>query len=621
MRCKSLRQKNKMEATKKRHIKSGEEFEHLFPKPLFLDPLIKKGATVNDTVRFIPKVVGETLFHTSKIAARLKGKNDYETCRNIWDFVYTHIAYKKDEEGKEQIRSPARAWYDRRQGVDCDCYTTFISSILSNLNIRHKLRITKYKEEHFQHIYPIVPRTDGTYITVDCVVNKFNYEEPYSEKQDTDMDLEYLNGVPAANNVDVEDLMGWEELQGGDLGKLKILKKVTQSVKKINPPPILKKVAQLPKAAVKKVSQTTNKVAANVKKANVGAKVKTVAKKALHVTNRVNPATALLREGILLSMKLNLFQVASRLKYAYLSDEQAKQKEIDMAKFAKLKQVREKLEKIFYGAGGKPENLKSAILTGKGNQNHEVSGLGYIADDMSGLDGNSPANILLGEIFYDENLNGFGELGSATATAAAITAATSVMGAIAGLLKGIGNIFPNKKSKASKDFETPAAKTSANTSQTSSKDNSASDNANSYSPENSSPDDASNNKTANEDNGTANDGETESNENGEENENSDAVTKTANTSSSNSNTENKNASSGNNKLLGFWQKNKKWLKPTAIGIAGAGLLALGYKMMSKKKTKTSSHAGFGQLNGIKTRKKQKKKGGNQNKKKEAIAFM
>ena len=114
-----------MEASKKRNIASGEAFDALFTKPLFLDPTIKKGATVNDTVRFIPKVVRETLFQTNKIAPQLKGKSTHETCRNIWEFVYRHIAYKKDEEGKEQIRSPARAWHDRTQGVDCDCYTVF----------------------------------------------------------------------------------------------------------------------------------------------------------------------------------------------------------------------------------------------------------------------------------------------------------------------------------------------------------------------------------------------------------------------------------------------------------------------------------------------------------------
>ena len=325
-----------MEATKKRKIKSGEEYNHLFPKPLFLDPTIKKGATVNDTVRFIPQVVRETLFQTAKLAPLLKGKNVYETCKNIWDFVYTHIAYKKDEEGKEQIRSPARGWHDRFHGIDCDCYTVFISSILSNLKIKHKLRITKYSQDHFQHIYPIVPTPGGNYITVDCVVDRFNYEEPYTEKQDTTMELEYLNGVPSTNNVDVQDLMGWEELDGGDLGKIKLFKKMSQ-------PPGSE-------------GDTSKK-----------GRFKTLLRKGLHATNRFNPATALIRTGVLISMKLNLFKVAQRLKFAYLTEEHAKQKEVDISKFGRLRKVKEKLEKIFYDAGGKPENLKKAILTGKGN--------------------------------------------------------------------------------------------------------------------------------------------------------------------------------------------------------------------------------------------------------------
>ena len=100
-----------------------------------------------------------------------------------------------------------------------------------------------------------------------------------------------------------------------------------------------------------------------------GGKLKNFIHKALHVTNRVNPATALIRSGVLISMKLNLFKVAQRLKFAYLTDEQARQKEVDMSKFDRLKKVKEKLEKIFYDAGGKPENLKKAILTGKGNKN------------------------------------------------------------------------------------------------------------------------------------------------------------------------------------------------------------------------------------------------------------
>ncbi|MBA3673357.1 MAG: hypothetical protein H0W75_00100 [Chitinophagaceae bacterium] len=545
-----------MEASKKRKIKSGEEYNHLFPKPLFLDPTIKKGATVNDTVRFIPQVVRETLFQTSKLAPLLKGRNAYETCKNIWDFVYTHIAYKKDEEGKEQIRSPARGWHDRFHGIDCDCYTVFISSILSNLKIKHKLRITKYSQDHFQHIYPIIPTGGASYITVDCVVDRFNYEEPYTEKQDTTMELEYLNGVPSTNNVDVQDLMGWEELDGGDLGKIKLFKKMSQ------PPG----------------SEGGKK----------GGKFKNFVHKALHATNRLNPATALIRSGVLISMKLNLFKVAQRLKFAYLTEEQAKEKEVDMSKFDRLRKVKEKLEKIFYDAGGKPENLKKAILTGKGNKNREVSGLGYIVDDMTGFDENTPTSELLGnDMFQDEGLNGFGELGSATATAASVTAATGIIGAIAGLLKGIGNIFP-KKNKEGKDFENPESKEGDGTSAEEVSQG------------------AANVKITNSDTGEST---TTTSSSGDDN--SKAMMRTSNTSDSSG-----DSGSGGDKLVGFWDKNKKWLKPTAIGVTGLGLLYLGYKMMNKPKPPAPAVSG---LRGIKSKKK--KKGGHKGKKKQAVAYM
>jgi len=564
-----------MEATKKRKIKSGEEFEHLFPKPKFLDPTIKKGASVYDTVRFIPQVVRETLFQTAKLAPLLKGNTVEETCKNIWDFVYTHIAYKKDEDGKEQIRSPARAWHDRFHGIDCDCYTVFISSILSNLKIKHKLRITKYSQDHFQHIYPIVPTTGEKYITVDCVVDRFNYEEPYTEKKDTNMELEYLNGVPSTNNVDVQDLMGWEELNGEDnLGKIKLFKKMTQ-------PPGSE-------------GDTSKK-----------GKLKNLIHKGLHLTNRLNPATTLIREGVLLSMKLNLFKVAQRLKYSYLSDVDAKKKEIDMNKFAKLKKVKEKIEKIFYDAGGKPENLKKAILTGRGNSKgkHDVNGLGYLPDDMNGFDETTPPEILLGhEMYYDENLHGLGELGSATAAAASITAATGIIGAIAGIIKGIGNMFP-KKAKEGADFENTDSKPGDGTS-TAEVSQSASDV-----------------KVTNSDDGSSKTSSTtsgESNSSGDGGDNQKSMMKTSNTSDT-SNTSSSDTSSSA-KPPSFWEKNKKWIKPTAIGITGLGLVFLGVKMMHKPKPPVTVPTTTAQLTGIKSRKK-KKKGGGKGKKKQAVAYM
>lgn len=396
-----------MEANHKRQIKSGIEFNHLFPKPIGEEVEIKRDADVSATVAFIPQVVFETLGDTSRISKLLKGNSLDETCENIWHFVYQHLQYAKDKDGVEQIRRPARAWHDRTRGVDCDCYTVFISSILTNLQIPHIYRITKYKNRnYFQHIYPIVPTAKGKYITIDCVVNEYNYEEPFTEKKDTPMKLHYLNGIDTdqnhcimatEENVDTLDLMGTEDFD--DLGKIKL------------------------KGALKKITQG--------------------AKKVLHVVNRVNPATGLLRLGILASMKLNLMKIAGRIRYAYLTDAQAQSKNLDLAKLQKLRSILTKLEGIFYGAGGKPENLKKAILTGKGNKDHEVSGLGMIADSTF-YDVHTPLSLLLSGIYDEETMDGLGSLGEPV-TGTAIAAASSAMAIIAGIIKQIGGLKKSGK--------------------------------------------------------------------------------------------------------------------------------------------------------------------------------
>jgi hypothetical protein len=533
-----------MQAKSRRNIRDGKEYTHLFPKAKLEEITIQRNANVSHTVKFIPQAVRETLFHTENICSYLKRYSVKDTCRVIWDFVYHHIAYKKDEEGKEQVRSPARAWHDRFTGVDCDCYTVFISSILSNLNIPHKLRIAKYSADHFQHIYPVVPLPSGEYITIDCVVDDFNYEEPYTEKKDFEMDLNYLNGVPEKQSMD-----SMEEESG--LGRLLSFLK-----KKNSEPPI-------PSPAPKKES-----------------KLKTILKKTVNVVNKVNPATVLLRGGILAAMKINAMKIAQRIKYGYLTDQQAQQRGIDMVKFQKLKQVKDKLEKIFYAAGGTTANLKEAILTGKGNVNREVSlsGIdsGYDISVMK-LNQNSPIEKVIGqEVYYSEfmegnkeisGLNGLGE----PVTATAVAAASGVLASIAALLKNIGNLFP-KKVKGSEDFE--------NTTEA--------------------------DKEAEKVNSSEEKVDLEKVEEELQQENK---TRSVTTDSSDSETD-PGAESSNTPdptipppEPGFWEKNKKWLKPTLWGTGIATALGIGYAAL-KPKAKEKKQA---DLQGVKTKKKPPKK--------------
>lgn len=409
-----------MEDNSNRILKSLKPYYHLFPKANFSEVTVKRNALVEHTVRFIPKVVQKTRWQVKRfVESELKNLPVKQACKKLWHFIKDHIRYQKDEDGKEQVQSPRRLIASGKG--DCDCYTTFISTCLLEFDKRLKIihRITKYGGLNYQHIYPVVELPDGEQIIMDCVVKAYNYEEPYTEKKDYTMDLNYLDGIESQQNED-----------GGELGKLFDFLK--------------KKPSGSPKPTIKERFQ------------NAASKIKAGTGKVLHAINRVNPATVLLRNGVLAAMKLNMGNVGARVKYAYLSDQEAQKRGMDMAKFAKLKSVMQKLENIFFGAGGKRENLKEAILTGKGNANKEVSGLGYVPEKkILQMNENTPLTELLGqEMYYSENMEGLNELGGLgePITAVSIGTASGVIATLAALLKSIGQLFP-KGAKGSEDFE------------------------------------------------------------------------------------------------------------------------------------------------------------------------
>jgi hypothetical protein len=431
-----------MESRERRRIRRGKEFDHLFPSPSVEDKTIKGSASVEDTMALIQKTVPLTLWHTEKIAKVLKGKTLYETCRNIWQFVYDHIQYKRDKDGVEQVRSPRRTWWERTSGVDCDCYTEFISSILLNLDIPHLARVTKYPKKYpqvprWQHVYPIVPkagredkdmRDRDDYIVLDCVKDDFDDEEPYLERKDFSMRLDYLDGFE--NEETAQDDTGYIEPDTVDLADLAAVYDEEEMGN------IFKKVGGAVKKAAKAVKQTAKKVGDKVGDG-------------IRFLNRyTNPATILLRNGFLLAMKINLMNVAGRLRYAYLSDAQAQAKGMNLNELKKLRSIKDRAETVYWQAGGKKENLKKAILKGKGNKDKKVPLSGF-EDEINGL-GSVYADYDEYKIIHSDegDLQGLGELASGTALAAA----TSAVAAIAGALKQVKGLF-NKGGSDEKSFQ------------------------------------------------------------------------------------------------------------------------------------------------------------------------
>ncbi|MGZ3931682.1 MAG: transglutaminase-like domain-containing protein [Bacteroidia bacterium] len=408
-----------MENNVKHTIKDVRPYLHLIPAGNREDYIVKRVASLKDSINFILWAIRKTAYQTERLAKVLNGTNLYNTCRVIFDWVYDHVEYRKDMPKKEQVRSPQRTIWD--QMGDCEDMQILICTLLYNKKIPFVVRTTVYNwDTGVQHIYPVVITPEGREIVVDCVTNRFDYEVPYLKKYDyelppiqktkTNMELQFLNGVPdtTTHSIDAEDLLNGSD-DFGDLGRGK---------------------GRL-KNFIHKVQNS---------------KVGKTIRKGLHIANRLNPVAATLRAGILIALKTNLFKVAERLRYSYLTPEQAQAMQLDMNKYNRLAEIRNQLEIVFYRSGGKTENFKKAILTGRGNRDKSVPLSGFGAIDYNNYTPENSSTQILGVDTYHtefEGVEGFGGLGIAPAVA--VAAATSVMTAIAALLKSIGDL---KKKKA-----------------------------------------------------------------------------------------------------------------------------------------------------------------------------
>lgn len=180
----------------------GSRFDHLFEDPRRDDLIIIQDGSVEQTVQQMVKLVKKYSYQTARLAKMLQGSTIEESTRNIWNFIYRNIQYREDKAGVEQLRTPARTWADRKNGVDCDCMSIFAGSLLTNMGIDYQFRIVKYGKPDFQHVYVVVPRPgiNGRYIVIDGVLDKYNTELQFTDNKD----FNGMNGIPiqVLNGID-----------------------------------------------------------------------------------------------------------------------------------------------------------------------------------------------------------------------------------------------------------------------------------------------------------------------------------------------------------------------------------------------------------------------------------
>lgn len=444
-----------------RACRDGIAFEGMLPIPAWSEEKVIRNGSVRDTVSEMKKIIRQYSWQTKNIAPRLKGKNLYETCQNIWDFLYTHIKYKEDDEGQEQLRTPARSFAQRRtRGIDCDDFSIFCGCLLHNLNIPFYIRIARYSgKDYFQHVYPVVPLSNKEYITIDAVLDKYDAEKPTVEHKDfLVMENDDLNGVDISvlGNIEDENLNDLSGiLTGADfnevnemegLGRIPsremelraIHNHLLRTRRIIQRRPDFIRHTEHPKEFLgmvdyalkywdtdkrdealgilageeerintvegmgafpeehedvelfyglndsgqydvlgkpKRGRKFFSKVRNAVKKAGAG--IKKIAKTLV----RFNPLTVTIRAAVLLALKVNLFKISTKLKWGYLTEEEARSKGFDMNEWRKVKEQLAKAERLFVKTlQGKAENFKRAIINGRaGKLSGTDLGLGIVA--------------------------------------------------------------------------------------------------------------------------------------------------------------------------------------------------------------------------------------------------
>ena len=151
--------------------------------------------STEDIVSVILRKDREADQYIDKAAAQcLRGKDDYETLRNVWRFVKYNVRYKTDRPGKEIVKSPA-ALFELRSG-DCKSFSISEAALLRALGFKGiRYRFTSYKNNKVvTHVY-IVVKSGGEDVILDAVYGVFDQEDNYKWKKDLPASQRFKNSA------------------------------------------------------------------------------------------------------------------------------------------------------------------------------------------------------------------------------------------------------------------------------------------------------------------------------------------------------------------------------------------------------------------------------------------
>tara|TARA_R110000868_G_scaffold411573_1_gene705441 strand:- start:4322 stop:5542 length:1221 start_codon:yes stop_codon:yes gene_type:complete len=155
---------------------------------------VKQNQSTQDLIDSIKEAHQDNKKYANKIAHYFKGSNDYQTGKNIWQFLKNYVPYKIEPSDTQTSKTLPRILDDATKGIGSDCkhYSTFAGSILNSLNIPFIYRMAGYQSTTPQHIYCVI-KNGAKDIPLDAVLPYYDYEK--KNLKQIDMSLYNLSGV------------------------------------------------------------------------------------------------------------------------------------------------------------------------------------------------------------------------------------------------------------------------------------------------------------------------------------------------------------------------------------------------------------------------------------------
>lgn len=136
----------------------------MIPPPRNAKTLITEQYRTKDIMSLVQKVARSYVADTAKFAARFPPTR--AGLKALFNWVHKHFRYKEDPRGSQWVQTPA--WLNKYKVGDCKSFSAFISTVLTNMGIDHKIRYAAYAPGDFRHVY-VVAILDGEEIPMDVV--------------------------------------------------------------------------------------------------------------------------------------------------------------------------------------------------------------------------------------------------------------------------------------------------------------------------------------------------------------------------------------------------------------------------------------------------------------------